>query len=231
MRYIKRNLLKQRESQGKLLARKIEVLRSLRLDEQRKLQQWRDVSMVEIQKSISDEIRKSVDLKEENKQLLQQRENLLKPVDLTKAWEKVEKEKQSLKVKSDKLIEDRRFLLSFKRELKSLEKELNARDTRLAKLAITAQAIVKETKEAHALALSLKEEAHTVQKKSIREAKSKTIELKNRETVVAGKERDIKIEHADIKRKRKELKDIQTHIRSQQDTMRTAYENIKRYER
>lgn len=223
--------VKRELDQGKLIANKIDTLRSIRLDEQRKLREWRDVSMVEIARTIDEEIKKATELKEQNKRLEEDRAKLLKPVDLTRAWEKVDKDKAVISDKLKDLVHDRRVITTLHKTLTRREKKLKSESLEVGRKEKEASILLKDAQDKHKEELTLRNETEKINSKAKEYAKIKKIELDNREKDIAGKERDIKIEHADIKIKRKELKDIQTHIHSQQDTLRTAWENIKRYER
>lgn len=102
------------------LAKRVDTLRELRVDEEKNLQEWRTRAIQQVQLEIDNLILDRDNLLKQNTEAREERKALLKPLD--QEWKEINSEKVKLQ-KSITNLENSRVQLSEKEHLIELEKE------------------------------------------------------------------------------------------------------------
>ncbi len=225
---IKSSERKQEIEEGAKLAKKIDSLRETAAKEETNLGKFRIENLRILKADIDGLCAKKTLLEEEVKGLEEARILAQAPLNLIKAWSKVKTSKIEIEGLKTEI---------FERETSVTQKETNIE---VSKNAIASQLeeikekqdladrYVMETKEGYIQAENVREAAESEKKNILKELSNREITLREKEARVAIREREVDLEQAQIQKDKQAIKTEQIHIASQQQTLRQAWQNIKR---
>ena len=210
---------------GVALARRVDELRRLKLEEERRLNEWRETTLKTVQQEENDIIEQKNNLKGELETLKEERKELLKP--LNKEWAEIHDTEKEL---------DERIKNIYIREieLKALKQELEDEQNRISEIISKARKNEQDTEKFREEASSLrdlsqreyemaktehdiqtrnaeKEVQKLIQREKEYEVASKTIEI--REQQVKDKESELIIREKDLERRQRNFKIAQEAIK------------------
>lgn len=217
--------------EGMKLAKTVDKLRQAKSDEELNLRKFRDKSM----EIIKDEIKFLTDERDMLSGLVVRlrEEKMLSesPIDLTEKWNKV----NELESKLGKIQEDisLRELSVIQREAstRALEKELFEKEEFLKENKNLTEKYLVESKNSYDESEKIKLRAKEIEEIALKQARNEENRLRNKESELIVRERDLENEKNSIEQQKLDINNEKLHIASQQETLRTAWNAIKRLQK
>ena len=213
-------------NEGIKLASKVDALRATASKEQADLIKFRDENVKKILGEIKEYAVQKDSLIEDIKGLEQRRQEALKPLD--------EKEKQLDSKEKDLTLLNNQLEIrqstfdALEKTLANKTAELKVEEERIIDTHTEVRKIVAETQIIrNQMRLSL-EEADRIKNQTITEVQQKSDELQQRETILAGKERDIKVKEGIIEEQTKEIIIIKLQLADQRATLERAFNRLNK---
>lgn len=224
-----KSLEKRREiDEGVKLARKVDKLREVSSREESNLKHFRDESIRAVKIEIDSLIVEKEALKEEVVELEEKRIIAQAPIDLKKEWGQVKADKVEVEAWKRDLLSRESGVIVREATVESKTQDFIRRDEDVREKETLTNRLLTETKKAY-------DEAEETRNRADAYAKQTDKELDARDRVLAGKEEEMKyreheleLEKEKVAKDRKANTDERLHIESQQKTLRTAWEQIKR---
>lgn len=178
------------------------------------------LDQIELQKKESDQfIKDKTSLIELQEKELLEREFIAK-----QQIEQVTKDKSDLLIKSTNLIER-------ETKIESDSKALLSREYEIKELENLTKRFNSEASRNYDISENLKLETNKLKEEAEKEIQSRYVTLQDREREVGYRERDLTLEREKIENDKKEIERERIHIASQQQTLKNAWENIKRLQK
>lgn len=224
-----KSLEKRREiDEGIKLAKKVDKLREISAQEESNLKRFRDESIKVVKSEIDVLIVRKETLKSDVKELEELRILAQAPIDLKAEWGKVKTDKVEIEGWKRDLLSRESIVIVREATVESKTNDFFRRDEELREKETLTNRYLTETKKAY-------DESDKTRAKADEYAKKTDKELDKRDRIIAAKEEELKyreneleLEKEKIAKDRKENTDERLHIESQQKTLRTAWEEIKR---
>lgn len=226
---IDKSKLQEREQlvkEGILLATKVDKLRATSADEEKRLKDWRESSLKQVQLEIAEQIVNKNSLLGEIQTLEGRRQELLKPLD--KEWEE-------LKGAKDDLEQERQIIWEEKEFVKVEKQDLDKNTEKLSNLISNAKQNETDTQKAKDESRSLKELSQREYEMANTEriTQSEDFDTKLSEVTQSKKEYEvalslIKIRENEVKEKEVDIIKREQHLASQQVALRIASEVINK---
>lgn len=218
---------KQEIDAGISLAKRVDELRRLKDEEERRLNEWRDNTLKIVRKEVNDVIEQKNNLKGELETLRDERKELLKP--LNKEWEEINKVKE-------RLSKEKENIYILKEQLEVEEEKIDKEKEKVSKIVSQITQKENETEKTKQNILTLKElaqkEYEIAHEEHISQTSAEEKVLQDLHKRKAEYESGIiinKKEEEAIKEKESELIIREKHLASQQVALRIAYEEVKKY--
>lgn len=212
--------------EGIMLATKVDKLRATSADEEKRLKEWREGSIKQVQLEIAEQIVNKNSLLGEIQTLEGRRQELLKPLD--KEWTELKGAKQDLEQERQLIWEEKEFV-------KVGTQDLAKDKVKLTDIISKAKQNEYDTQKIKSESISLKDLAqreyemayseHDVQTDTYDEKLSEVAQSKKEYEVALSL---IKIRENEFKEKEVEFINREKHLASQQVALRIAYEEIKK---
>ncbi len=207
--------------EGMALARKVDAMRELKLEQERNIKEWRDVTVKAVQDEINEIVSQRDTLKSEITVATERRNELRKPLD--EEWEKVKAERIKLTSDQNKLFLDTERLT---KESEDLEKEKLRINTAIK----NAEENEKTTEEFNERAKSLKElvEKEYALARSDRDSQNKTLERKISEVNQSATEYEVALQTIEVREK--QVEDKESELITREKDLARRINNLQRAE-
>lgn len=219
---------KEQIDEGLNLAKKIDALRETFAKEELHLNIFRKESVQIAQNQIDSLIKRKTELEKEVKNLEERRILSKAPLDLKTEWLKVKADKVKLGDLSTELLERETNSIAKEATLETKDRDLFNREEVIKEKENLTTRYLKEAETAWLDADKIKTSAEKLKDKVTKELKDKEQKLLSEEHSLALREVDLENALEQLEADRKEIENEKLHIASQQETLRQAWENIKK---
>lgn len=219
---------RQREvNEGMKLAKSVDSLRETHAHEEAVLTKFRENTLKEAMDDISKAEAEKRILDEEVKNLRQEREILLNPVDLTEAREKVGMDRVEVDRQKQENSEKEISLVSRETQVRSSLKEIEDEKSRIANHDEVALKYLSDSEEKFKESEKVKKETEEWKKQVEKELKKAEAGLKLREINLKAREQELIVEKEQADLKSKELQVQEIRLQDQRETLERALNRIK----
>lgn len=219
---------RQREvSEGMKLAKSVDSLRETHAHEEVALSKFRENTLKQAMDDISKAEADKRILDEEVKNLREEREILLNPVDLTEAREKVAKERIEVDLQKAENSEKEKDLVSRETQLFTSLKEMKKEQAKIENHKEIALRSLAETEENLKESKKIRKEAEDWKKEVVRELHESEEALRLRERNLKAREQELIVEKEQADLKAKELQIQEIRLQDQRETLERALNRLK----
>lgn len=217
--------------EGVKLAKSIDTLRETHAKEQQGLKRFRDESLkvikneIEIHNKKRDELFKEIQILEEQKILAQA------PIDLIKEWTKVKIDQEQIKSTTHDLVERESKVIENETTIQVKENLFAKREETIKENENLTNRFLTEANNKYLLAEKHENESNERAKQTQSILNEKDNELRAKETNLSVKERDLHLKEEQIEKEKQLIESEKLHIVSQQQTLRIAWENIRKLQK
>jgi len=212
--------------EGVKLARRVDNLREIQAEEEASLKRFREQTIANIHQEIVLETAKRDTLRGEVRDLEKRREDALKPLDAE--WEKVHTIEKELSEKQTELVTRETTISEKEEEIKSVEKNLNDEEKRIAEMTARTSKSLKDAEEARVEAESYRVDSVHIKESALSFKKEVEKELRERDAVMASRERDLGNKEEANERDRRAIEVEKIQLADQRATLERAFKRIKK---
>lgn len=210
---------------GVTLARRVDTLRDTLLNEEQKLENFRNSTIKIVQQEIDNKINEKTLLEIELVKLKEKRIELLKPLD--EEWEQVNEEKQSVQKLGYLILKEKDELADFDNYLNERDKNLIQEEQRIVTLK---EQVKQELQTAHDISLEAKNcliEAKKEVKRLTTPLRKKEKGLKDYEEILRATVLSIEVREKQLKDDEKFIKEEKIRLADQRATMERQLARMK----
>ena len=214
--------------EGVKLAKSVDLLRETYASEQEKLRLFRDSTLKSIKSEIDILLPKKNALNQEITTLEQERIRLSAPVDLTEEWNKVKRDRKELNVFKDDIVNRETTLISRELQVEATTKDFFEREEKIKEDRILADRYVSEANTKFNESESIKSIAQKERDISNKQIRDEEERLRIKEVEILTKERDTENQRESNEQAKIEIEKEKLHIESQQQSLKVAWDNIRK---
>jgi hypothetical protein len=220
---------RQKISEGIMLAKKVDAVRSTFNEEQQRLEEFRISSTAQVQKEIDAKIQERDSIARENEKLRSERMQIILDanIELETEWRKVKEDKESNGIWQSKLIEQQVNLLARQADAQALSDSLLKRDAELKRKEDLSERTFIGAEEKYDNASKVLEAAEKKSSELFKELKRKENEVLEHESEAYKWDKQLKRLEAQLKDKENELSNREEALRVRYVTFAKAQAYIK----
>lgn len=214
--------------EGAKLARTVDALRQVKGKEEANLAKFREQTLLVVKDEIIEKVNYSRLLDAEIAHKKEERLKLEAPIDLTESWNEVNALKQVLQDREIHILSQGTQLIERESTVEAKTEELSDRDEKLKELENLTSRYNAEAQKNYDLSVTLKLDTENEKKKTEANIHERYHELSAKEQEFGYRERDLISSRESLENDRKEIEKEKLHIISQQQTLKVAWENLKK---
>lgn len=216
---------KKQIDEGVKIATKIDVLRETLVNEEANFEKFRVNSLATLKAEIAPLAKEKENLVSEVEELKKTRQELLAPVDLTQAWERVTKLNEQVENSKIDVLTRETSILGREENARSKEKDLSKREIKVKEAEETANTHLLDAENLKESAEVIRDNALTYKSEVEQEVEERYSTLKTKEANFEVKVRELSIAQDKVKAKEKELRIKEIQLIDREGTLAR---NIKR---